>query len=300
VELLAARGEVDAWTRASMPVQLPGVHWQHVELMDRNVVRDAIASRPPDRVYHCAGSPHVASSWQDSAAPLANNVIGTHHLLDALRLTGRSCRVLLTGSATVYAPSASPIGEDHPVAPVSPYALSKFAQERLALRAVQEDGIDVVVTRSFNHTGPRQTPDFVAPSMARQVAMIEHGLMPPVLKVGNLEAKRDFTDVRDVVAAYVRLMEHGQTGTIYNVASGTAPSMRSLLDTLLARASVDIRVEIDPARMRPHDIPVLVGDASRLRQATGWAPAIPFTTMVDELLNYWRARVSDERGVRRP
>ena len=295
VDLLSTDGEVDAWTRSAVPPAPGRARWQQVDLMNRSAVRLAIRERPPDVVYHCAGSPHVASSWHDTATPLARNVIGTHHLFEALRQSGRSTRVLLPGSATLYAPSSSAIDESHPVAPVSPYALSKFAQERLGLRAIAEDGVDVVVTRSFNHTGPRQTPDFVAPSMARQVALIEIGAMEPALKVGNLDARRDFTDVRDVVAAYRALMEVGQAGSIYNVASGVAPSMHDLLDALLVRAAVSIRVDTDPSRMRPHDIPVLVGDASKLRAATGWSPRVTFDQMIDDLLDYWRKTVGSRQ-----
>jgi GDP-4-dehydro-6-deoxy-D-mannose reductase len=284
--------ELFAWTRSTPPAALEGrARWQHVDLMDRSAVSLAIRDARPSLVYHCAGSPHVATSWRDTSEPLASNVLGTHYLLDALRRTGLPSRVLVPGSATVYASSHEPIGEHHPVAPVSPYALSKFAQERLGLRATVEDGVEVIVARSFNHTGPRQTPAFVAPSMARQVARIEHGA-EPVIKVGNLEAKRDFTDVRDVVDAYALLMSRGHSGSIYNVASGLARSMRELLDALLARSTVRIRVDLDPARMRPHDIPVLVGDASKLRATTGWEPKISFDQMIDDLLDYWRAQAA--------
>ncbi|MEQ1759853.1 MAG: GDP-mannose 4,6-dehydratase [Vicinamibacterales bacterium] len=293
VERLAGQ-DVHAWTHSTAPpVLAEPVSWSRVDLMDIDGVRQVVAAVRPTLVYHCAGSPHVASSWHHSAEPLAQNVIGTHHLLDALRRVGGPCRVLITGSATVYASSTLAITERHTVAPVSPYAMSKFAQERLGLRAIAEDGLDVVVTRSFNHTGPRQAPAFVAPSMAQQVALIERGNHEAVLRVGNLEARRDFTDVRDVVAAYVGLAASGETGQIYNVASGVAPSMREILDALLARASVRIRVEPDPSRMRPHDMPVLLGDASKLRAATGWAPAISFEQMIDDLLEYWRKRVAD-------
>jgi len=291
VERLAGSADVHAWTHSSAPPNLRGqAIWRQVELMDRAQVRAAIADARPSAVYHCAGSPHVAASWQDTATPLAHNVIGTHHLLDALRRNGQPCRVLITGSAAVYAASPSPIGEDHPVAPVSPYALSKFAQERLGLRSIEEDGVEVVTTRSFNHTGARQTPAFAAPSMARQIAIIERGAEPQ-LSVGNLEAVRDFTDVRDVVDAYVALMEEGASGDVYNVASGHGRSMREILEALLARASVKIRVHTDAARMRPHDIPTSIGNASKLQRTTGWRPRISFEQMLDDLLDYWRSTV---------
>ena len=271
---------VVAWTR------------QTVDLLDRDRVRAAIRELRPTQIYHCAGAPHVAESWRDTAQPLEGNVLTTEHLFDALRREGIRCRVLVPGSATVYAPSSEPISETDPIAPASPYAISKLAQEQLALRAIQEDGLDVVLTRSFNHTGPRQTPAFVAPSMARQIALIERGQLEPVIKVGNLDAQRDVTDVRDVVRAYTALMRLGQTGAIYNVASGVGRSVRSILDALVSRSKVPVRVEVDEARMRPHDVPVVVGDSSRLKAATGWRPDITFDQMLDELLSYWRAHAT--------
>jgi GDP-4-dehydro-6-deoxy-D-mannose reductase len=263
-----------------------------VDLRDRESVRAAIRDLRPAAIYHCAGSPYVAESWADTALPLANNVLGTHHLLDAVHRAGLNCRVLVTGSATVYAPAAQPITESHAIAPASPYALSKLAQEQLAVRVGAEDGLPVLVTRSFNHTGPRQAPAFVAPSMARQIALIEKGAMEPVIRVGNLDAQRDLTDVRDVVRAYAALMAAGSAGTIYNVASGIGHTIRSVLDALVARARVPVRIETDPARLRPSDLPVLIGDYSRLRETTGWHPSISFNQMLDDLLDYWRRAVS--------
>lgn len=278
VDYLSPSHNVVAWTR------------QTVDLLDRDRVRAAIRDLRPAQVYHCAGVPHVAESWRDTAVPLAGNVLATEHLLDALRREQVRCRVLVPGSATVYAPSSEPISEDGVIATGSPYAISKLAQEQLAVRAIAEDGIHVVVTRSFNHTGPRQTPAFVAPSMARQIALIERGAMEPVIKVGNLDARRDLTDVRDVVRAYAALMKDGTSGTIYNVASGVGRPIRSILDALVSRSRVSVRIENDPARMRPNDVPVVVGDSSRLRQATGWQPAISFDQMLDDLLEYWRSQ----------
>ena len=236
--------------------------------------------------------PHVADSWRDTTRVLEGNVLATEHLLDAIRRARLTCRVLLPGSAAVYATTSDLITEEHPRAPASPYALSKLGQEELALRAVREDHLDVVITRSFNHTGPRQTPDFATPSMARQIALIEAGAMEPVIKVGNLDARRDFTDVRDVVRAYVALMASGSSGTVYNVGSGVARSIRSVLDALIARSKVPVRIESDPARMRPNDVPVLAANTSRLVRATGWQPRISFDQMLDDLLTYWRGLTS--------
>jgi len=270
---------VVAWTR------------QIVDLLDRDRVRAAIRELRPAQVYHCAGVPHVAESWRDTAQPLEGNVLATEHLFDALRSEGIRCRVLVPGSATVYAPSSEPISETDPIAPASPYAISKLAQEQLALRAIQEDGLDVVLTRSFNHTGPRQTPAFVAPSMARQIALIERGQLEPVIKVGNLDAQRDVTDVRDVVRAYAALMQSGKTGVVYNVASGVARSIRSILEALVSRSQKPVRIEVDHTRMRPNDVPVVVGNHSRLTESTEWHPQVSFDQMLDDLLRYWRGQL---------
>jgi GDP-4-dehydro-6-deoxy-D-mannose reductase len=241
-------------------------------------------------VFHCAGAAQVAQSWRDTSRPLASNVLTTHYLLDALRRHGSRCRVVIAGSATVYAPSSSPLGESAALAPASPYAVSKLAQEELGLRALAEDAVEVIVARAFNHTGPRQSADFFAPGIARQIALAERGAMAPTVKVGNLDAQRDLTDVRDIVRAYALLMEKGTPGTVYNVASGVGRQLRAVLDGLLRRSRVALRIEIDPARLRPRDTPTVVGDATRLRAATGWVPEIPFDRTLDDLLEYWRAQ----------
>ena len=286
-------GDVVAWARGAPPPELAGLaRWQQVDVLDRGRVNAAVRDLAPAAIFHCAGLPQVAESWSDTAAPLAVNVIGTHRILEAVRLAGVRARVLVAGSAHVYAPSTAPIAEDHALGPSSPYALSKLAQEQLALRAGAEDGIEVIVARSFNHTGPRQKPSFAAPSMARQIALIERGELEPAIHVGNLETQRDLLDVRDVARAYVALMAKGTPGGVYNVASGAARPIRVVLDALVARARVPIRIEADPARMRANDIPILAGDASRLRQTTGWTPQIPFEQTLDDLLEYWRKRVS--------
>jgi GDP-4-dehydro-6-deoxy-D-mannose reductase len=293
LQLLNAPQQVVGWTRSAPAPELePLARWEHVDLLDRDSVRRAIDRLRPTHVYHCAGVAHVADLWRDTTRGLEGNVLGTEHLLDALRRARQPCRVLVTGSAMVYAPSDTPIDEDHALAPASPYALSKLAQEELARRAVREDGLDVIVARAFNHTGARQTPAFAAPSMARQIAMIEAGRVEPVIRVGNLEAHRDLSDVRDVVRAYAALMAAGVSNTVYNVASGTARSIRSLLESLVARSKVPVRVESDPARMRPSDVRFLAGNCSRLERATGWRPQISFDRMLDDLLNYWREQAT--------
>ena len=291
VSRLSTDHEVAAWGRSAAGPPSANVTWRAVDLLDRDLVRASALELRPEAVYHCAGRSHVAESWADPTATLAANVRATHYLLDALRRVGHGCRVLVTGSAAVYASSPAAIDESARVAPGSPYALSKLAQEELALRAAREDGVDVVVTRSFNHTGPGQDEAFFAAGMARQVALIEEGAQPPVIRAGNLDAIRDLSDVRDVVAAYLALVRLGRTGTVYNVASGIGRSMRSVLEALLALAKVEVRVELDADRLRPSDVPSQIGDSGRLRSETGWAPTIPLERCLRDLLDYWRERV---------
>jgi len=297
VEHLAGTGRVVAWGRTAPRKELAGLaDWQTVDLLDRADVQEAIALLRPTTLYHLAGASHVAESWQDTVTPLEGNVLATAHLLDAIRRANLDCRVLLTSSSAVYAPSATPITESGPIAPANPYALSKLAQEQLALRAFTDDGLAVIVVRPFNHTGPRQTPAFVAPAMARQIALIEQGLVDPVIRVGNLDARRDLTDVRDVVRAYSVLMERGQAGEIYNVGSGVGHSIRSILDALLSRSAVPVSIETDPARLRPVETSALVvADATRLRHETGWQPERSFDRLLDELLGYWRVKVRSSK-----
>jgi len=291
VEHLAGRGEMAAWSRTEPPAEIAALaRWSRVDLLDRDLVRREIRALRPAAVFHCAGVPHVGASWQNTSHPLAGNVLTTHYLLDALRRAGRPCRVLVAGSALVYRASTSPLHESDPLGPASPYGLSKLAQELLGRRSSQEDGLDVILTRPFNHTGPRQRPSFMAPSVARQIALIEAGRLDSLL-VGNLEATRDLTDVRDIVRAYAMLMETGTPGAVYNVGSGKERPVRAVVDALVARARVPVPIAHDPERLRPNDTPVLVGDNTRLRQATGWEPAISFDRMIDDLLDYWRTVV---------
>ena len=290
IELLAGSADLVGWSRTQPPPEIAALaKWQRVDILDREQVTDTIAMLRPDSIFHCAGLPHVAESWADTAAPLATNVLGTHRLIEAVERVGSRCRIVVTGSAQVYAPSNEPIAEDDRIAPSSPYALSKLAQEQLALRS-NSDTVAIIVTRPFNHTGPRQKPSFLAPSVARQIVMIERGLLEPVLKVGNLDPSRDIMDVRDAVRAYAALMKTGTPGTIYNVASGVARPVRSIVEALVSRARVPVRIEQDPSRIRPSDVPVLAGNPRRLQQSTGWSPQVSFEKMVDDLLEYWRAQ----------
>jgi GDP-4-dehydro-6-deoxy-D-mannose reductase len=295
--LLALGVTVEAWARPETPPVFASVdervHWREVELLDRATVRAALAASRPAAIFHLAGAAHLGASWQHVAATLETNVMGTANLLEAERALGLGARTLVPGSATVYRESPDALTEDAPLAPASPYAVSKLAQEQLALRAAAE-GQHVIVTRSFNHIGPRQAPTFASASFARQIASIEHGDVPPVLRVGNLAPRRDLTDVRDTVRAYIALLARGQPGLVYNVCSGTAPSVQEVLNGLLARVAVRVAVEIDPTLYRPHDAPIVVGDHARLTRDTGWRPVISLDTTLDDLLAFWRHVVQQD------
>lgn len=261
------------------------VTWTTVELLDRAAVRESLSAARPDQVYHLAGISHVGGSWQDTASTLEVNVVGTHLLLDELRRQQLDARVLVTGSATIYAAREEALTERHPLEPASPYALSKLAQELLSLRAWKDDGQRVLVVRAFNHIGPGQHPSFFAPGFARQLAAIEAGQAPPVLRVGNLEARRDLTDVRDTVRAYAALMERGQPGRPYNVCSGRATKVGDVLGALCASCRVPVQVEVDPARLRPNDTPLVLGSFARLQEDTGWAPQVPFENTLRDVMD---------------
>ena len=290
LDLLSGGGrEIVAWHRPGghQPREVPGTTWEAIDLLDAAAVAAAIARLRPSIVYHCAGAAHVGRAWDDTESTFAVNVRGTHHLLDALQRADVAARVLVPSSALVYATVDEPLKESHPLVPNSPYGLSKLAQEMLAQRT--NGTVSVALARPFNHFGPRQDPHFVASGFARRIADIERGRWPPEISVGNLEARRDLTDVRDTVRAYQLILERGQPGRPYNVCSGRALPIRELLDMLLARARVPIAVKVDTARYRPNDTPLLVGDPSRLRDELGWAPTIPIEQTLDDLLAFWRS-----------
>jgi GDP-4-dehydro-6-deoxy-D-mannose reductase len=296
LDRIGHRGRVIAWrhSRPGSPTTDSRIEWRSVDVLDRVAVQDAVAEAEPDVVYHLAGAAQVDTSWQNVAPHLATNALGTHHVLRAVRRVGRPCRVLIVTSAQIYQPGDDPISETAPLLPPSPYGLSKLAQDQLALHAARDEGMDVVIARPFNHAGPRQEPAFAVPGFARQIARIETGLAPPVIRVGNLDARRDLTDVRDVADAYIRAVEAAPRGRAYNVCSGRAWRIGDLLDELLHLSPSEITVETDPARMRPNDVPVLQGNAARARAELGWTPHIPIEQTLRDTLEYWRGRVREE------
>jgi GDP-4-dehydro-6-deoxy-D-mannose reductase len=273
----------------------PGLRLVEADLADPPAVQSVLAEARPDAVVHLAGQSSPQQSWLDPGGTLRANVLGIVHLVDAARRAGLRPALLVVGSAEEYGPvtpDETPLRETSPLRPLSPYAVSKVAQGLLARECGAAAGLRVVRTRTFHHTGPGRGEAFAESSFARQVAEIEAGLRPAVIHVGNLEAIRDFTDVRDVVRAYWALLEKGEAGEVYNVCSGRGRPIRELLDVLLGLARADVEIRVDPERLRPADVPVQVGDPSRLRALTGWEPRIPLETTLEDLLDDWRRRVA--------
>lgn len=271
------------------------VMWSRVDLLDRDGLTRALDAVRPSAIFHCAGVADVHAAWRVSTPALRINAVGTHYLLDAVRRTGRDIPVLVVGSALVYRQASQPIDEESAIAPSTPYGVSKLAQEMAAAHA---SWCRVFIARPFNHAGPRQSEAYVTSSFARQIAEIEAGLREPVLRVGNLEARRDITDVRDTVRAYRLIVDRGRPGRPYNVCCGRAYAIADLMHMLVARARVDIRIEVDPARLRPSDTPVVLGRFARLEAETGWRPGIPMEQTLADLLEYWRG-VTENRGAAR-
>jgi GDP-4-dehydro-6-deoxy-D-mannose reductase len=287
LERLVADGErVHAWghRKDNTPQGDRTVTWTAVDLLDPAAVRAALDAARPAVIYHCAGLADVHDAWRAPAQALRVNVLGTHNLLEAARALELSCRVLVTASALVYRPSLTKISEDDPIGTAHPYSVSKLAQEMTA--AVSP--VPAWLVRPFNHAGPRQSPAYATSAFAQQIAEIEAGRREPVLHVGNLDAERDITDVRDTVRAYQMIAAAGQTRRPYNVCSGRAHTMRRLLDILLSLTPVRVRIEIDPTRLRPSDNPIVLGSHARLTAETGWTPAIPIEQTLADLLDYWR------------
>ena len=264
------------------------------DLRTPEAVSNLLAETQPDAIYHLAGQAFVPTAWTDPWATLEHNIRPQLNILQAMvSLTSRA-RLLVVASNEVYGyvpENALPVKEDAPLRPDNPYGVSKVAQDVLALQYHLSHGLDVLRVRAFNHIGPRQSPFFVAASFAKQIAEIEVGLVEPIIKVGNLNAQRDFTDVIDVMRAYALLVEHGISGEAYNVGTGRAHSIGYLLDVLLSYSDIAIKIEQDPARMRPSDVPSIYADNTKLRSQTDWRPIYKFEDSLRRVLEYWRSEV---------
>jgi GDP-4-dehydro-6-deoxy-D-mannose reductase len=264
------------------------------DLLDAFSVHKLIASIRPDRIFHLAAQSHVPTSWNAPAATLHDNIIGQLNIFEAVRQAGIDPLIHIAGSSEEYGmvyPDEVPMKESNPLRPLSPYAVSKVTQEMLAYQYHQSYGLKTIVSRGFNHTGPRRGENFVTSTFARQIARIEKGVQEPVIYVGDLSSKRDFTDVRDMVRAYWLLLEKCKPGEVYNIGSGTTRPAQEVLDTLLSFSRVQVEVRVDPTRLRPSDVMILWADSSKFMDATSWQPTIPFKQTMSDLLDYWRERV---------
>jgi GDP-4-dehydro-6-deoxy-D-mannose reductase len=282
----------------------------HIDLRAEGELFRLVRDVRPDWVFHLAAVSNVRNSWQIRRETLETNIVGTQNLLESVRLAAPGARVLFISSSDVYGLVGSAekqLTEEDPVQIINPYAYSKAAGEMMCEFYVKVEGLDIVTVRQFPHTGPGQTADFVYPDWARQIVQIERGESEPVIRVGNLEVKRDFSDVRDVVKAYILLMNKGRRGEVYNVCSGKALALREILGFLVGEAETAssrlpecpgnkagrkqaIRIQVDPDKLRKTDVPLLLGSNRKLVAETGWSPRIPIEQTLRDLLAYWREK----------
>ena len=265
------------------------------ELRDSVAVKNTLHKVKPDWIFHLAAQSFVPTSWMSPGDTLNNNIMSQLNIFEAMKdMKMDGTRVLIAGSSEEYGlvyENEIPITENNPLRPLSPYAVSKVAQDLMGYQYFKSYGLQAIRSRAFNHTGPRRGEIFVTSTFAQQIAKIEKGIQPPSIKVGNLEAKRDFTDVRDTVRAYVSLMEKADAGDVYNISSGETVRIQDLLDKLLSFSNVEIKVEVDPNRLRPSDVPILLGDCSKLKEKVGWERKISFDQTLKDLLDFWRERI---------
>ena len=285
---------LDLADKTDLPLQLISC-----DLMDKDAVSDCISEIKPDYVFHLAAIASVADAWKNPERVLTNNAICQLNILQAIAKNNLKPRVLIVSTGEVYGvvdKNDLPINEKTKLKPNNPYSVSKVTQEFLGLQYFESYGVPVIIARAFNHSGPAQRGDFVIPSFTNQIIKIEQGLKEPVVYVGNLEAARDFLDVRDVVKAYWLLLKEGEPGEVYNVCSGKTVKIKKVLDTLLANSSKAIEVRQDESRMRPSDTPVVVGDNMKLREATGWKSEIDLEQTLIDTLEYLRAPTRQSPG----
>lgn len=301
-ELLLARGdEVHGMLRApegATRLAHLSARWPRLverlaaaDVTDGDAVAAAVADIKPEVVFHLAGVSFAPDAARDPAAAMRVNAIGAINVFAAVARSAPHCRVVAVGSADAYgavAPEDLPVREDCPFRPVTQYGASKAALDLLAYEWAHGAGLDIVRLRPFNHTGPGQRPDFVCPNFARQLVAVAQGRLPPVLSVGDLDVARDFSDVRDVVAAYVAACERGAGGEAYNICSGIGRTVHSVLDALAAIVGVEVRVEVAAERLRPRVVPAMIGSAAKLTAATGWAPRYAWEETLRAVVEDWR------------
>ena len=299
--LLQSRQKPEVWglvrwdsDRRALGRLEPDLRLAEGDLTDAPSMVRVLQQARPEIVFHLAAASTVAGSWSAPADVLAVNTIGELNLFEAMRSVGIEPRTVVASSAEAYGrvqPSELPIVEETPFRPVSPYGVSKAAQDLLAYQYHVAYGLPIIRLRAFNHTGPRRPDRFVCSSFACQIAEIEAGMRPPKLLVGDLNIVRDFTDVRDAVRAYLAAAQRARGGEVFNLCSGRAVTIREVLDILLAQSTVPVEVEVDPRRLRTADLPVLYGDNAELTATTGWRPRLPLETTLRDLLDHWRTQV---------
>lgn len=264
------------------------------DIRDSSSVKRVIEEVKPDHIFHLAAQSFVFTSWHAPAETLTTNIIGELNIFEALRELGINPKIHIAGSSEEYGmvrKSELPIKETNPLRPLSPYAVSKVGQDLLGYQYYMSYGLNIIRTRAFNHTGPRRGEVFVCSDFAKQIARIKKGKQEPVISVGNLEAIRDFSDVRDIIKAYWLAMEKCKSGEVYNICSGRGYKISEALDILLTLSKVNAKIGQKPNKMRPSDVPILVGDSSKFRKQTGWKPQIPFEQTLKDLLAYWQERI---------
>jgi GDP-4-dehydro-6-deoxy-D-mannose reductase len=271
------------------------LHLRDADMRDGHSLFEVIKEVEPHYVFHLAAQSFVPTSWRSPADTMETNAVGTINLLEAVRKVNIDPAIQIAGSSEEYGlvyPDEVPIKETNPLRPLSPYGVSKVAADRLGFQYHRSYGMKIVITRSFNHTGPRRGEVFVTSNFAKQIVEIEKGLREPIVRVGNLEAQRDFSDVRDVVRAYWLSVNKCEFGECYNICSGEPRVIKDVPDILLKNSTVkDIKIENDPSRMRPSDVQVLHGDCTKIMELTGWKPEIPFEKTMSDLMDYWRGRL---------
>ncbi len=265
------------------------------DLRDANSMQELINEVQPDLIFHLAAQSFVPMSWNAPAETLETNITGTVNLFEAVRKSKCNPKIQVAGSSEEYGmvfPDEVPIKETNPLRPLSPYGVSKVAQDKLCYQYNKSYNMGIIVTRAFNHTGPRRGEVFATSNFAKQIVEIEKGYREEVIDVGNLEAQRDFSDVRDIVRGYYLAATKGQPGDVYNISSGEAMTIGNMLNTLLDFSEIkNIVIKPDPKRMRPSDVPILLGDCTKFKKQTGWKPQVPFEDTMRELLEYWRMKI---------
>lgn len=285
---------VAATKLAHEKLEIEGVDAYNLDILNKEEIVSLLFKVRPDYIFHLAAQSSVGLSWKNPGLTVDINIKGSINVMDAIRELYYKPKVLLIGSGEEYGhikPGESPISEDNMIRPGNIYAATKVCQNMIGSIYAKAYDMDLMMVRAFNHIGPTQAPMFVVADFCKQVAEIEKGLRPPVMYVGNLSAERDFTDVRDVVRAYALLVQKGTAGETYNVGSGHAISIQEILDMIIALSDKEIKVEVDPNKLRPVDVPIIEADTTKLKDTTGWKQTITLQQTIEETLNYWRERV---------